>query len=72
MWTIMSLFHLMCTTGLSRNMAFGDGLLYLRKAVLKERIAFIYQCAQNKVPIEDIYAICVRNVTVENTYQVHY
>jgi hypothetical protein len=59
LWTIMSLFHLMCTTGLGRNMAFGDGLLYLRKAVLKERIALIYQCAQNKVPIEDIYAIYV-------------
>ena len=58
LWTIMSLFHLMCTTGLGCNMAFGDGLLYLRKAVLKERITFIYQCAQKKVPIEDIYALC--------------
>jgi len=58
LWTIMSSFHLMCTTGLGCDMAFGDGLLFLRKDILNERITFIYQCAQKKVPIEDIYALC--------------
>jgi hypothetical protein len=58
LWTIMSLCHLLCTTGLGFNMSFGDGLLFLRKDILKERIAFIYQSAQKRVPLEDIYALC--------------
>jgi len=58
LWTIMSLCHLLCTTGLGCNMPFGAGLLFLRKAILKERISFIYQCAQNRVPLEELYALC--------------
>ena len=57
LWTIMSLFHLLCITGLGRNMAFGDGLRFLRKDIKKDRITFIYQSAQKGVPIEDIYAL---------------
>ena len=59
LWTIMSLCHLLCTTGLGFVMPFGDGLLFLRKNILKERIAFIYQSAQRRVPLEDIYALCL-------------
>ena len=39
-------------------MSFGDGMLFLRKDISKEIIAFIYQSAQKRVPIEDIYALC--------------
>ena len=54
----MSLFYLLCTTGLGNNMAFGDGLRFLRKDFNEEKVSYIYQCAQNNVPIEDIYALC--------------
>jgi len=59
LWTFMSLCHLLCTTGLGCDMAFEDGLLFLRKDVLKERISFIYQCAQKRVPLGDVYALCI-------------
>jgi hypothetical protein len=58
LWTIMLLCHLLCTTGLGSNMPFGDGLLFLRKDILKEKIKFIYQSAQKRVPLEAIYALC--------------
>ena len=58
LWTIMSLFYLLCTTGLGNNMAFGDGLRFLRKDFNEEKVSYIYQCAQNNVPIEDIYSLC--------------
>jgi hypothetical protein len=58
LWTIMSLFHLLCTSGLGSYMSFGEGLLFLRKDILKERIAFIYQSAQKRVPIEALYDLC--------------
>ena len=59
LWTIMSLFHLLCTTGLGSDMAFGDGVRFLRNNIVKERIGYIYQYAQNNVPLEDIYALCI-------------
>ena len=55
LWTFMSLFHLMCTIGLGSNMVFGDGLRFLRKDILKEKISFIYQSARNNVPLEVLY-----------------
>jgi hypothetical protein len=58
LWLLMSLFHLLCTTGLKNNMAFGDGLHFLRQDIKRERIAFIYQCAQRRIPIEEIYTLC--------------
>jgi len=59
LWTLMSLCHLLCTTGLGVFMPFGDGLRFLRKKVKEEHISFIYQCAQKSVPIEDIHALCI-------------
>jgi hypothetical protein len=58
LWTLMSLFHLFCVTGLGTNMSFGDGLLFLRRSILEERITFIYQCAQKNMPLKDILDLC--------------
>jgi len=58
LWTLMSLSHLLCTTGLGTCMPFGDGLRFLRADILKDRISFIYQSAQKGIPLEDIYACC--------------
>ena len=58
LWTIMSLFHLLCTTGLGSDMPFGDGVRFLRNNIIEERIGHIYQFAQNNVPLEVIYALC--------------
>lgn len=58
LWTLMSLFHLLCTAGLGKVMPFGEGLRLLRKSILDERVSFIYQCAQRGVPLEDVQAIC--------------
>ena len=57
LWTLMSLCHLMCTIGLGSNMAFGDGLRFLRKDILQERITFIYISARKNVPLEDLFAL---------------
>ena len=58
LWTLMSLFHLLCTTGLGKVMPFGEGMRLLRRSILEERIAFIYQCAQQGVPFEEVLAAC--------------
>lgn len=58
LWTLMSLFHLLCTTGLGKAMPFGEGQRLLRKSILEERVAFIYQCAQRDVPLEELLALC--------------
>jgi len=58
LWTLMSLFHLLCTTGLGKAMPFGEGQRLLRKSILEERITFIYQCAQRDVPLEEVLAVC--------------
>jgi len=58
LWTLMSLCHLMCSIGLGDNMAFGDGLRFLRKDISKDKISFIYQGAQNRVPLEKLYTLC--------------
>ncbi|MDR0999618.1 MAG: transposase, partial [Clostridiales bacterium] len=58
LWTIMSLCHLLCTRGLGSNMSFGDGVRLLRKDILRGRISFIYQHAQNGTPIEILYDLC--------------
>jgi len=57
LWTMMSLFYLLCTTGLGCDLPFGDGMRSLRKDILKDRISFIYQNAQKNVPLEDLYAL---------------
>ena len=59
LWTIMSLFYLLCTTGLGNNMAFGDGVRFLRKDINEEKVSYIYQCAQNNVPLVDVLALCI-------------
>jgi transposase len=58
LWTLMSLFHLLCTTGLGKVMPFGEGIRLLRKSIQEERITFIYQCAQQGVPLEDLHTAC--------------
>ena len=56
LWTLMSLFHLLCTIGLGKAMPFGEGLRLLRKSINEEKINFIYQCAQQGVPLEELHA----------------
>ena len=58
LWTIMSLCHLLCSTGLESNLPFGVGLLSLRKNISKEKIIFICQSALKGVPIMDICDLC--------------
>jgi hypothetical protein len=57
-WLLMSLCHLVCSIGLGEVMPFGEGLRHLRNSINEEKISLIYQCAQNGMPLEDIYARC--------------
>ena len=54
LWLLMSLYHLLCTIGLGIDMAFGDGVRFLRKNILNDQIAFIYKSAQKGIPLEDL------------------
>jgi hypothetical protein len=58
LWTIMSLFHLLCVTQQGADMNFGNGLTLLRKSIIKEQTAFIYNCAINNVPLEEVFNLC--------------
>lgn len=60
LWTIMSLFHLLCSTlpESETYMSFGNGLKLLRRGILEEGVAFIYQCAQNNLPLKQVLEFC--------------
>lgn len=58
LWTIMSLFHLLCSTLQETNMNFGSGLKLMRRSINEEKVAFIYHCALSNVPIKHVLEIC--------------
>ncbi len=58
LWTIMSLFHLLCSTISGTDGSFGDGFRLLRRNINDERIAFIYRCAQNNIPLSVVLELC--------------
>jgi hypothetical protein len=58
LWLLMSLCHLVCCTGLGENLSFSEGLRLLRNDINEDKVSFIYHCAQNKVPLESLYALC--------------
>ena len=58
LWTLMALFHLLCTMGLGKAMPFGEGQQLLRKGISEDKVIFIYQCAQKGIPIEDVLSTC--------------
>ena len=55
-WLLMSLAHYLCCTGTGRYCSFEEGYAYFQKAVLQERISYIYQCGKNNVPLEKVLA----------------
>jgi hypothetical protein len=55
----MSLCHLTCRIGLGAAMPFGDGIRQLRDSVKRESIHRIYQYAQQGIPEDEIFALCV-------------
>jgi hypothetical protein len=57
LWLLMSLCHLICSIGLETPMQFGTGRRFLRESISEEQKEFIYKCAQNNIPIEDIHIL---------------
>lgn len=57
-WLLMSLMHLLCSIGLGEERSFGDGIRFLRNDISRNRDIFIYHCAQNNVPLEDVLFAC--------------
>jgi len=57
LWLLMSLCRLICCVGLGQEYQFGDGLRVLRKSVKDSRIDYIYKCAQNNIPVSEVYAV---------------
>jgi len=58
LWTVMSLFHLMCVTGLGEDsMRFGEGKRSLRNDISIQRVTSIYQSAQRNVHLDDAIAL---------------
>jgi hypothetical protein len=58
LWTIMSLFHLLCSTITGAEGNFGNGLRLLRRSIHDEKVTFIYQCAKNNLPLSDVLKMC--------------
>ena len=54
-WLLMSLAHLLCCLD-SERMSFQDGYASFQMAIQKERVEFIYQCAQKRIPMEKVMA----------------
>ena len=54
-WLLMSLAYLICCLE-SARMSFTDGYALFQKALQTERVEFIYRCAQNQIPLEQIVA----------------
>jgi len=55
-WLIMSLSHLLCCTATGKYTDFAVGYSFFQQELHKERIAFIYQCGANNVPLNDVFA----------------
>lgn len=55
LWLLQSLVHLICTIGLHQAMKFGDGLNQIRSQTKVDSISWIYQCAKNNVPLDDVF-----------------
>jgi len=53
-WLIMSLVHLICCTGTGNYMTFAEGYSFFQRELHRERVAFIYQCGSNNVPLNDV------------------
>ena len=58
LWLLMSLCHLLCSTGLFETLPFGLGLRSLRYELIVDRITFIYHSAQLNVPLAEVIDLC--------------
>jgi len=55
-WLLMSLAYLLCCLE-SGRMSFEDGYAFFQTTIQTERVEFIYRCAQNQIPLEQIVAL---------------
>jgi transposase len=60
-WLIMSLVHFFCcTVGQDgKRTIFSEGYHFLRNQIQKERVAFVYQCGVDKVPLQQVLDMVV-------------
>jgi hypothetical protein len=58
LWTLMSLFHLLCVTISEADMNFGSGLQILRRSIHDDKVTFIYYSALNHLPLKYVLELC--------------
>jgi hypothetical protein len=56
-WLLMTFTHLMCSTATGTYMNFSDGYHFFQQQLHSERVAFIYQCALDNVPLLDVLTL---------------
>ena len=54
---LISLTYIYCSTQENANDSFSKGLIISRNSVRKDNIQWIYDCAQNNVPIQDVFNV---------------
>lgn len=55
-WLLMSLTHLMCCMSTGKFCSFEEGYKNFSELIIADNLQYIYKCAQNQVPIEELLA----------------
>lgn len=55
-WILMSLAYYLCCMRAGKSCCFHEGFALLRKAIVQERVTFIYNCGVSHVPLSEVLA----------------